>query len=462
MIVERSALQPGLQAFGGYELDFAPAAGAPAEQLVIAVTGLRRAGEPITGFDFHASLMARPGIDRLFLRDQRQSWYNAEDGWAALAAALRGQVAAGGYARVTVLGVSMGAFGALLVGALLPEARVVALCPPVSVDLAKRGPAIIRYQRWFADDQPALRPDAVMSGDPKRFLCLFGDLDVIDVANAEAFHAEGWPQVFICPDGGHELGAFLKQAGRFNRVLDRLLEGAPLTAVAAAAGAYLAFSHCQAFAMLAARRHLYAGERAAADRFLHDARQAPTAPVPRSLTLLGRLREALAPPGRDTLAQFLAAANQSVPMATVEGWEAELLGLEARAMGHAVQAGPLALLRLRPTAPPDGGLDSIGRLRLRLRFALPPAGSAVAAPEENAISAFWAEPGGKPRLLARAEDPAKPLLVDVPFRQGEALLLLQRASFYSLFDAGTGALRAPWSMRLYKLTLKPLPARKAA
>ncbi|WP_419896677.1 hypothetical protein [Roseomonas sp. USHLN139] len=462
MIVERSALQPGLQAFDGYELEFAPAAEAPARQLVIAVTGLRRAGEPITAFDFHASLMARPGIDRLFLRDQRQSWYNAEPGWDAMAAALRRQVAAGGYERATVLGVSMGAFGALLVGALLPEARVMALCPPVSVDLARRGPAIIRYQRWFEEEQPVPRPDAVMTGDPRRFLCLFGDLDVIDVANAEAFKAEGWPQVFICPDGGHELGAFLKQAGRFNRVLDRLLEGAPLTAVAAAAGAYLAFSHCQAFSMLAARRHLYAGEREAADRFLHYARQAPIAPPPRSLTLLGRLREGLAPLGRDTLDHLLAAPNQSVPMASPEGWEATLLGAEARAVGNAVQAGPLALLRLRPTTPPEGGVEAIGRLRLRLRFALPPAGSVVAAPEEQAIGAYAPEPGRKPRLLARAGDPAAPLLVDVPFRQGEAQLLLHRPSFYSLFDAGAGALRSPWSMRLYKLTLKPLPPRKPA
>ncbi|WP_159995646.1 alpha/beta hydrolase-fold protein [Roseomonas sp. 18066] len=454
----RGGLQPGLQSFGGYELDFVPAEGEAEGQLVIAATGLHAAGAPITVFDYRNSLMARPGLDRVFLRDQKQSWYNAEEGWDALVAALRGLVAAGGYRQVTILGVSMGGYGALLLAATLPEARVLALSPSFTTDSAPFGRGIIRYPQWFDDGHPAPRPRAELTGDPARLLCLFGDRDVWDVVNARAFFDAGWPQVFFCADGSHELGVYLKQAGRFARVMDRLLQGAPMTAVAAAAGAYLAFSHCQAFALLAARRALYAGELEAADRFLHYARQAPTTPAPRSLALLGQLRDGLAPPTRDAAQAFLADPGAAVPLPAGDGWEATLSSPEARAIGASVQAGPLALLRIRPAAPLAGEAAEIGKLRLRLRFAVPPAASAGS----GAISAYAAEPGARPRLLARAEDPAQPLGVDVPFRDGEALLLLQRPCFYSMFDAGAGALRTPWSMRLFKLTLKPLPLPKAA
>jgi pimeloyl-ACP methyl ester carboxylesterase len=447
-----SALRPGLQSFGGYELDFVPADGAatPA-QLVIAVTGLHGAGEPITVFDFHASLLARPGHDRIFLRDQRQSWYNAEEGWDALVASLAALIAAGGYERVTILGISMGGYGALLLGALLPQARVVALSPSITTDAAPHGRGIIRHPKWFEEGHPAPRGTARLTGDPARILCLFGDQDIWDVVNARAFFEAGWPQVFLCPDGAHELGVHLKQAGRLGRFLDRALEGAPMTAVAAAAGAYLAFSHCQAFAMLAARRHLYAGELEAADRHLHYARQAPVTPPPRSLALLGRLREGLAPLTRESARAFLDAPGKSLPLPPSESWQAELSAPEARVSGSAVQFGPLALLRIRPAAEAEPG--PVARLRLQLRVVLPPAASAGS----GAIEAWLPEPGAAPRLLARLEDPSAPLLVDVPLRDGEALLLLQRPCFFSQFDAGTGSLRVPWSMRLLGVTVTPLP-----
>ncbi|EFH09854.1 alpha/beta hydrolase [Pseudoroseomonas cervicalis] len=429
--------------FGSYEAEFV--AGEAAEVLVIALSGVR-VGTPITGFDFYNGLTRRRRVDTLFLRDQKRSWYNADEGWDAVVALITATAAARPYRRVVVLGASMGAYGALLVGPLLPRARVVALAPPIGIDLGKLGRAVVRYKAWLDTNPPLPRPRPNPRGR-ERSLCLFGDSDVIDIDNARRFQHQGWRQVYMVPDGDHALAVTLLQRGRLDRFLDAMIDGAPPEALAAIAGAYAAHPHCQAFRILEGRAKLFRGALAAADACLEDARAAP--PRPAALVLLEHLRLGLGPFGPAALARFTALPRRRHSLALEGGWTATLLSGEVVPIGPLTLLGPLAELQLHH---PDPALA--GRARIRLLAEMPQQPSRGG---RRLLDAWWLR-DGPPQRLASAPDPRLPLSVTLPLEarpDGAAgRVLLHRRSFSSGFEAGVSDQRQPWSIKLSGLAVE--------
>lgn len=424
----------GLHAFGAYEAEFH--SGPDASHLVIAVSGARPGGGA-EGFDLRG-LLPRPGGAAVFLRDRLRSWYNAEEGWAALLDWLRGLLAARPYERVALIGAGMGGYGALLLAEALPQALVVALSPSIGVDTARFGRGVARPLDWI-DAAPALpRPEARLAGDPQRYLLLFGDQDVLDIQNARRFHDQGWRNLYICADAPHGLVEHLRRPGRLERLLDRLARGEPASAQAAATGAYLAFSHCPAFLLLEARRLLYAGEMAQADLLLGDIERSTVAPL-QALGTLRQMRDALERVDAARLERFLAGPLQQVRQKLAGGWEAHYSSTEAVLLGAAASLGPLALLRL--LHPARQGEES---LTLRFRADPPPASNQGGA---RKLAAYTPEPGG-PQRLPVDERPGGELSVSVTARDGVAELLLQRRCFHSTFDAERGGRRQMWAMRV--------------
>ncbi|EFH11359.1 hypothetical protein, partial [Teichococcus cervicalis] len=246
--------------FGSYDALLRRQKGAT--RLMIALTGVGDPSKPFSGFDFSDALARLPGTDSLLLRDRARSWWQAVEGREALLAHCRAVLRQGGYRGVATLGISMGAFGALWLGEALPEARVLALAPPYSVDTQRHGRFIVRYKRWL-DAQPegaGAGTDQRPGGDPARYLLLFGDEEPIDLANAELFRQAGWPGLFLLPGGAHNLGHLLKRSNALGRMLALLAGDAPMAAVAGAAGALALHPHGHGPAMLRARRLLYEGD----------------------------------------------------------------------------------------------------------------------------------------------------------------------------------------------------------
>lgn len=423
--------------FGDYEGLFLPAK--QATHLVIALTGVGNTREPLKGYDFHRSLTGQPGVDRVFLRDHQRSWYRREEGREALVEHLRALIAAGAYESVTLLGLSMGAYGALSLGEALPEARIVALSPPISLDTPRHGRFIIRHKRWLDANAHFAGTDLRMTGDPARYLIMLSDDEVIDIANLALFLEAGWPGLFVLPGAGHNIAGWLLKQGRLERFMRRLARAAPLSTLAAAAGCYAAYPECHAVQMLRARQHLYLGELAAADECLADALAAigtTTMPLVRLLLIRQGLGEDVA----EALAQG-EALPWPVVKAPLEGGELLLESAEARMSAVGPQLGPLVRGRLR--------LPGVEKAVLHFE---PEAPAAFNKGGEARLVAYLPEGIGY-RVAAEAPGPRAAIALPLDLHDGEAAFVLHRRCFGSGFDERRNDSHVPWSMRLKGLSV---------
>lgn len=423
--------------FGDYEGLFEPVE--HATHLVIALTGVGDTREPLKSYDFLRSLTAQKHVDRLFLRDHQRSWYRCAEGREALIAHLHGLMAQGGYRQVTLLGLSMGAYGALSLGEVLTEARVVALSPPISLDTPRYGRFIIRHKRWLDANAHFAGTDLRITGDRGRYLIILSDDEIIDIANLSLFLEADWPGLFVLPGASHNIaGALLKQ-GRLEPFMRRLAGGAPLTALAAAAGAYPAYADCHAIQMLRARQFLYRGEVKAADECLADAVAAiGTGTMPLVRLLL--MRQGLQGEVAAALAQGEGLPWPSVK-APFQGGVLELESAEARMSGQGPQLGPLVRGCLR--------LDGVEKASLAFEPEAPPA---LNQGGEVALAAYVPDGAGY-RLVAESADPKAVMSVPLMLRNGVADFVLHRRCFGSGYDARRNDSYVPWSMKLKGLAV---------
>lgn len=108
----------------------------------------RGAAEPEVAFGWR--WLARHGVNQISVCAERPDWFQSAgfmDGMAAVA----GCMAAEGYARRTLYGLSMGGFGALLAAPVLRPGRILALAPQISVD-----PALVPWERRFTAEVAAI------------------------------------------------------------------------------------------------------------------------------------------------------------------------------------------------------------------------------------------------------------------------------------------------------------------
>ena len=107
-----------------------------------------------------------PGFDCLYIADpfEREtdalglagSWFVDAEGQSALpalAAAISAHAETGGYERVTIYGSSMGGYGALVLGYLMPGVRVISECPQIYLDRYPASQAIL--ERYAGGTHPA-------------------------------------------------------------------------------------------------------------------------------------------------------------------------------------------------------------------------------------------------------------------------------------------------------------------
>lgn len=434
----RSSL-PRLLSFGDYEGEYF--ASASATHLVVALTGVGDVRERLKSYDFYRTLTNRPQADSLLLRDQSRSWFHNPAGRDALIEACRGIVNGGGYATVTFLGISMGAYGALSLGRLFPGARILAMSPPFSLDTARHGRNVVRHKRWL--DANALHaPTDLDTPGENEHLILFGDAEPIDILNLQRFQAVGFPGLFVCPGGEHNIGATLQRQRRMSLFMDRLAAAAPLEELAAVAGAYPAYGACHAVQMLRARAHLYRGEMVEADHCLNLARWAVGEASPH-LSLLSLLRLGLGAPQGSAVEVVARQARhlpgRSVAVPVEEGWELSFRSSEARQIGGTTVLGPLVLGSLRRTVPgPDGACT------LSFRAEAPQLHNATGW---RALEVFGGEAAGYPCLLTAG--PAEER-VEIPLelRDGAAEFVLRRGCFASGFDEKGSDDQFAWSTKL--------------
>lgn len=433
----REAEAPQSFAFQGYEAEYWRRP--DSRGLVIALSGVGITAQPLTSFEFADSLGRRPQVDRLLIRDQERSWYTCQAGWAGLVAQVQDLAASRPYDFVMLVGSSMGAFGALRLAEHLPQARVLAMAPPFSTDFARHGSLVLRHRRWIEAQPDYPGYDIRLVGDPERYLLLFGDADFIDIANCERYLRAGWRHVFVCPGAGHAIPALLKAQGSFGEVMDLLVENAGADLLAAAFGAYPAFPECQAFNLMRARLHLYAGEMAAAERCLRHAARFGLAASP-FLMRLQLLHQGLAlPPARAVEGlRSLGGIEQVVPLA-----DGHRLVLHSSEPPHpepeVVLLGPLARCRLEG---PE--LARRPSLRLKLRTEAP---NPVNQDGDRRLRVLQVQEG-KLAMLGQSRPRDPPLEVVLQGGTETVEFYLRRACFLSEMDGYARVSASLWSTRL--------------
>lgn len=219
--------------------DFEPAA----PVLLVAFGGLKGAPMGLPPFEFQSLSRAFP-VKRMFLRDPAQAWYlrglpGVAPDLDGVARHLRARVAASGARRVVATGNSMGAWAALLFGALLDVDAVLAFAPQTFLGPVRRW--LHRDGRWSgqvreAQRSPTRRPGhldlrgllrrlAADHGPPRGAAQVHYGLD----EPLDALHARrlaGLPGITLQghATGGHALVRHLRDSGRLLALLGAALE----------------------------------------------------------------------------------------------------------------------------------------------------------------------------------------------------------------------------------------------
>ena len=194
----------------------------PGDQLVIAFSSVGHDPTRPPSPEFVRSLS---GKRALFVRDAARSWANDPGFEAAVLGAYRAACEAGPVVRVMTLGLSMGAFAALVAAQVLPVDVVLAFGPQYSI---APGSGETRWATWTdrltAPRWPPLRWH-VAPLPARGWVCLFhGGLD--DLPQALAFPVQaGVDQVLFDGVGHSDLMPHLKAKGVLAGLIEAGMQG---------------------------------------------------------------------------------------------------------------------------------------------------------------------------------------------------------------------------------------------
>ena len=158
----------------------------------------------------------------LFVSDASRSWGNAPEFAPALIAALERVTARAPVAQIATLGLSMGAYCALVAAQILPVDVVLAFSPQASVRPGAV-PGETRWARWTEALPPLIWPEAPLPARGHAYL-FHGAAD--DLPHARHFPRAPGTDQLIFPGRGHSgLVPHLKARGALAGLLQAALAG---------------------------------------------------------------------------------------------------------------------------------------------------------------------------------------------------------------------------------------------
>lgn len=210
----------------------------PGDDLVIAFSSIGHDPTRAPSPEFVGTATANGTRRALFVMDTSRSWANDSGFEQALSCSLETVLARKPAARIATIGLSMGAFSALVAAQLLPVDVVLAFGPQWSI-----APGVVpdeaRWQRWTGA-LPLLRwPTAPLPARGHAYL-FHGAQD--DLPQALPFPQQPGTDHILFPDLGHsDLVPHLKARGALTGLLDAALDGdrRRLLRIAASAGGLL-------------------------------------------------------------------------------------------------------------------------------------------------------------------------------------------------------------------------------
>jgi len=204
--------------------------------LVVAFGGLANSIGAMPPFEF-LRMLRSPEVDKLFVRDLRQSWYQrgvegCSTDVATTAQWLRAMVETRPYQRVVTLGTSAGGFAALLFGAMLEVDHVLAFGPQTFLGPTQRARHAdarwlgitfrmhvgVRKSKKVLDVAPPMRKT---NGTQYEVHVGANHLDLV-----HARHLVGINHTSVHSHaGGHNVAKVLREQGTLSGILDRAVMG---------------------------------------------------------------------------------------------------------------------------------------------------------------------------------------------------------------------------------------------
>ncbi|MBL4929173.1 hypothetical protein [Fuscibacter oryzae] len=210
----------------------------PKDDLVIAFSSIGHDPCHTPSPEFVGTATANGTRRTLFVMDDSRSWANDPGFEKALIRSLETISARHPITRITTIGLSMGAFSALVAAQVLPVDVVLAFGPQWSV-ASGMVPGETRWSRWTAALSPLRWPTAPLPSLGHAYL-FHGAQD--DLPQALPFPQQPGTDHILFPDLGHsDLVPHLKARGALGGLLDAALAGdrRRLLRIAASAGGLL-------------------------------------------------------------------------------------------------------------------------------------------------------------------------------------------------------------------------------
>ncbi len=155
---------------------------------------------------------------KLFLFDESARWWSCGEGFHGWAKIVRKQVAKSEAKHVTILGSSMGGYGAIVIGAMLDLDCVVAFSPQTMKTKL--------YPKVSVDCRRALKKN--LSGKTQYHI-FYGDKNDEDTMHAQ--HIASFERVFLHPmdTDDHNVAKRIVRRGHLARIIKRSFWGWPKT-----------------------------------------------------------------------------------------------------------------------------------------------------------------------------------------------------------------------------------------
>ena len=201
--------------------------------LLVSFGGIHQGlGMPV--FEFFKSLN-KVDCDKVFLRDFERAWYQkgvgAEmDHIDKVRAYLKDLIAENQYHRICFLGSSMGAYAAILFGAMLEANKVIAFAPQTFIDRINR---LKYYDRRWSEEISRLHSFSAKRKeyfDLKKYLGQLGDFkteialyyassDRLDKKHAERLGQMAQVKLYPQVKGGHEVVKHIRDTGELDEII---------------------------------------------------------------------------------------------------------------------------------------------------------------------------------------------------------------------------------------------------
>ncbi|MBD7941572.1 alpha/beta hydrolase [Brevundimonas guildfordensis] len=197
------------------------------DRLIISLSGVGNVAANQMGFEWRATIRRQSeGATYVIVKDTARSWFNEDDGFSQLVDFIRRLILDQHISDAVAIGLSMGAYGALVLASVLPIDRVIAMSSRACLD--ERGAFDGRNRSLI--QKIAAGPRLSVAGLEKpstTYVYVFSVDERNDVFHAEIFAANsaGNNTVFLAYHGDHNTGVTMTRSGTLSSTMGTILAG---------------------------------------------------------------------------------------------------------------------------------------------------------------------------------------------------------------------------------------------